>query len=68
MIIIGLDGQIKKLVTNGGVLDLNTTLANYVPTTRILTINGVSYDLSANRSWTVTSQFDYSNNFLLMGA
>jgi hypothetical protein len=26
----------------------------YVPTSRELTINGVSYDLSANRSWTVS--------------
>jgi hypothetical protein len=27
----------------------------YVPTSRELTINGVTYDLSANRSWTVSS-------------
>lgn len=26
---------------------------NYVPVTRTLTINGVTYDLSANRTWTV---------------
>jgi len=26
----------------------------YVPSTRTITINGTSYDLSANRSWTVT--------------
>ena len=29
------------------------TLAGYVPTSRTLTINGVGYDLSANRSWNV---------------
>jgi hypothetical protein len=28
-------------------------LSGYVPTSRELTINGVTYDLSANRSWTV---------------
>jgi hypothetical protein len=30
-----------------------TTFNNKVPTTRTLTINDVSYDLSANRSWDV---------------
>src|SRR5574343_1075139 len=30
-------------------------LSSYVPTSRTLTINGVSYDLSADRSWSVTS-------------
>lgn len=30
-------------------------LGDYVPTSRTLTINGVTYDLSANRSWTITS-------------
>lgn len=29
-------------------------LSGYVPTTRTLTINGTAYDLSANRSWTVS--------------
>jgi len=29
------------------------TLASYVPTSRTITINGVSYDLSADRSWTI---------------
>lgn len=28
-------------------------LSGYVPTSRELTINGVTYDLSANRSWTI---------------
>jgi hypothetical protein len=30
-------------------------LSGYVPTSRTLTINGVAYDLSANRSWTVAA-------------
>ena len=30
-------------------------LSGYVPTSRTLTINGVSYDLSANRSWTIAA-------------
>lgn len=29
--------------------------SSFVPTTRTLTINGTGYDLSANRSWTVTT-------------
>ena len=32
-----------------------SALTGYVPTSRTLTINGVGYDLSANRSWTITS-------------
>ena len=34
--------------------DLAAALANYVPITRTLTINGVTYDLSADRSWTIS--------------
>lgn len=30
-------------------------LSGYVPTTRTLTINGTSYDLSADRSWTIAA-------------
>jgi hypothetical protein len=33
----------------------SAALAGYVPTSRTLTINGTSYDLSANRSWTIDS-------------
>lgn len=36
------------------VTDLSTT-GNFVPVTRTLTINGVSYDLSADRSWSIAS-------------
>lgn len=32
----------------------NTPLTYYVPTTRELTIDGVTYDLSTNRSWTTS--------------
>ena len=51
----------KYLTTNGSVLSWATipvyTLAGLggVPTTRTLTINGTAFDLSANRSWTVTA-------------
>lgn len=31
----------------------SAALTGYVPTTRTLTINGTSYDLSADRSWTI---------------
>ena len=34
--------------TNGSVI------SSYVPTSRTITINGVTYDLSVNRSWTVS--------------
>ncbi len=40
-----------------GVLNIpnyNPDLSGYVPITRTLTINGTSYDLSANRSWTIS--------------
>jgi len=30
------------------------SLAGYVPTSRVLTINGVSYNLTADASWTVS--------------
>ena len=33
----------------------NHASAGYVPSARTITINGTSYDLSANRSWTVTA-------------
>lgn len=35
--------------------DLNTALNGKVPTTRTLTINGVAQDLSADRSWTIST-------------
>ena len=33
----------------------NHALASYVPQARTISINGISYDLSANRSWTINS-------------
>lgn len=36
------------------VTDLSTS-GNFVPVTRTLTINGVSYDLSSDRSWSIAS-------------
>lgn len=36
-----------------GTIALTSNLSSYVPTTRTLTINGVAYDLSADRSWTI---------------
>jgi predicted heme/steroid binding protein len=38
-----------------GTLALTSQLSSYVPTSRTLTINGTTYDLSANRSWTIAS-------------
>lgn len=35
--------------------DLPSLSGTYVPVSRTLTINGVTYDLSANRSWTVSA-------------
>jgi hypothetical protein len=47
-------------LTVGGLLngyvrttDMNTMLGGYVPTTRTITINGTTFDLSADRSWTI---------------
>jgi hypothetical protein len=52
----------------GSQTDLVTYLnGNYVPLTRTLTINGVSYDLSADRSWTIATGGDSISPFLLMG-
>jgi hypothetical protein len=39
---------------SSGTLALASDLSSYVPTSRELTINGTTYDLSANRSWTIT--------------
>lgn len=54
----------------------NHSSAGYVPQTRTLTINGTSYDLSANRSWTIATttpggsdtQFQYNSSGSLAGA
>lgn len=38
-----------------GTLALTSSLSSYVPTSRTLSINGTSYDLSADRAWTINS-------------
>jgi hypothetical protein len=54
----------------------NHASASYVPQARTLTINGTSYDLSANRSWTIATttpggsdtQVQYNSSGTLAGA
>jgi hypothetical protein len=41
--------------------------SSYTPTTRTLTINGTAYDLSADRSWTISSDNIYTANGTLTG-
>lgn len=41
----------QYLMADGSV----STLGSYVPTSRTLTINGTSYDLSADRTWTIAT-------------
>jgi hypothetical protein len=39
-------------------------LSSYVPTSRTLTINGTTYDLSANRSWTISSGVSGTTDYI----
>jgi hypothetical protein len=41
-------------------------LSGYVPTSRTLTINGTTFDLSANRSWTISGSDGYISNVQLV--
>lgn len=41
--------------------------SSYVPTSRVLTINGVSYDLSADRTWTIGASNIYNTDGTLTG-
>jgi hypothetical protein len=41
--------------TNDSGYITSASLSSYVPTSRTITINGVGYDLSANRSWTISA-------------
>jgi hypothetical protein len=43
------------LPSANGTIALTSDLSSYVPTSRTLTINGTTYDLSANRSWSITA-------------
>lgn len=47
-------------LTNGPGYITSAALSGYVPTSRTLTINGTSYDLSANRTWTINT-VDYTS-------
>jgi len=47
--------NVYTLPSSTGTLALTSALSGYVPTSRTLTINGTTYDLSANRSWTINS-------------
>jgi hypothetical protein len=47
-------GTSAQYLMADGSVSTGPSLAGYVPTSRTLTINGVTYDLSANRSWTVS--------------
>jgi len=51
---ISYDNNTYYLASNPSNFITSAALTGYVPTTRTLTINGVGYDLSADRSWTVT--------------
>jgi hypothetical protein len=45
-------------LTNGAGFITSSGLSGYVPTSRTLTINGTTFDLSANRSWTISANVD----------
>ena len=45
-----------------GTLALTSNLSSYVPTSRTLTINGVTFDLSADRSWTVSGSSQWTTS------
>lgn len=45
-----------------GTFALTSDLTSLVPNNRTLTINGTTYDLSANRSWTVSTNNIYNSN------
>jgi hypothetical protein len=48
-------GTTLQYLRGDGSLATFPSLSGYVPTSRTLTINGTTYDLSADRSWTVDS-------------
>jgi len=56
---LGDDPNFATTVTN--------SIATKVPQSRTLTINGVSYDLSANRSWTISTADGYIQDVQLEG-
>jgi len=52
---LGFTGTNLQYINGAGNLTTFPDLTVYVPTSRTLTINDVTYDLSANRSWTIDS-------------
>lgn len=55
-----------KFVTRAqALIDIN--LAKYVPITRTITINGDTQNLSADRTWTISTGSDTISPLLLMG-
>jgi hypothetical protein len=48
-------GTSAQYLMADGSVSTGPSLAGYVPTSRTLTINGISYDLSADRSWTIAT-------------
>jgi hypothetical protein len=46
-------GTSSQYLMADGSVSTGPSLAGYVPTSRTLTINGTSYDLSADRTWTI---------------
>ena len=57
-------GKAEPTMGTGFVKVSGTTVtydnSTYVPASRTITINGTSQDLSANRSWTISSSADSS--------
>lgn len=51
--IIKSGGTSSQYLMADGSVSSGPALGNYVPNTRTLTINGTTYDLSADRSWTI---------------
>jgi len=49
------DTRIFELPDNSGTIAITSDLDDYVPTSRNLTINGETYDLTEDRSWTITA-------------
>jgi len=45
----------------------SSALSSYVPTTTTITINGITYDLSTNRSWTISGGGGGTNYFTKSG-
>jgi hypothetical protein len=43
-----------------GTIALTSALSSYVPTSRILTINGTAYNLNEDRAWTITTASTYT--------